>query len=145
MVRLRISSKKSKSLHVVSCGGVVYKKDRVCLISRHGGKVWALPKGHLEKGEKLAEAAHREVREETGLTVVLVRRIGMIQYRFFLKDTHHEKRVHFYLFKHTGGSTKNHDDEVDEARWHDWSAARRKLSYPGERRILEKAIRMLAS
>jgi ADP-ribose pyrophosphatase YjhB (NUDIX family) len=41
---------------------------RVLLIRRSDNGHWALPAGAMEIGESIAEAAAREVREETGLT-----------------------------------------------------------------------------
>lgn len=53
-----------------SAGGLVYRHQgrtiEVCLIKDSYGR-WTLPKGHLEPGESLAEAARREIGEETGL------------------------------------------------------------------------------
>ena len=43
-------------------------------------EILALPKGHPEPGEATAEAALREVREETGLTAELVEKLGDIRY-----------------------------------------------------------------
>jgi ADP-ribose pyrophosphatase YjhB (NUDIX family) len=45
--------------------------DRVLLTRREDFEVWCLPGGTVDEGESLAEAATREVREETGLDVRL--------------------------------------------------------------------------
>ena len=57
---------------IVGVGAVVFRDDRVLLIRR--GKPprmgdWSLPGGMQEIGETVFEAAAREVREETGVTI----------------------------------------------------------------------------
>jgi ADP-ribose pyrophosphatase YjhB (NUDIX family) len=49
---------------------------RVLLIRRSDNGRWALPGGAMDVGEYLADAAVREVREETGLDVEIVRILG---------------------------------------------------------------------
>ena len=51
-----------------SAGGLVVRDGLVLLIATAGGRRWQLPKGHVEPGETAAQAAVREVREETGVT-----------------------------------------------------------------------------
>jgi predicted nucleic acid-binding protein/ADP-ribose pyrophosphatase YjhB (NUDIX family) len=50
---------------------------RVLLTRREDFEVWCLPGGGVEHGESLAQAAVREVREETGLEVGLSRLVGL--------------------------------------------------------------------
>jgi ADP-ribose pyrophosphatase YjhB (NUDIX family) len=57
---------------VVGVGAIVWKGDRVLLIRRghdpHRGR-WSLPGGRQELGETIYEAVHREILEETGVTI----------------------------------------------------------------------------
>lgn len=132
-----------------SAGGVIYRRWRgaleVCLIATQGGQTWQLPKGLIERGEPPEEAARREVEEETGLRGELVRPLETIEY-WYVWDHGGDgdrARVHkfvtFYLFRYTGGSTKDHDDEVDDARWFPLAEAAERLSFEGERGVMRLA------
>jgi len=136
-----------KTEHRVSSGGVVFTKSvgaiKVLLISREKGSIWCLPKGHIDKGETEQQTALREVREETGVEAKLVEKIGDINYWFVWEDTKIHKIVHFYLMLYLGGSTEDHDSEVDEARWFPIEEAIGKLSYENEIEIMKKARKMI--
>ena len=45
--------------------------------------------------------------------------------------------------RHTGGDTALHDEEVDEARWFPISKAVKKVAFANERKVVEKARRVL--
>ncbi len=128
-----------------SAGGVVFRNAKagiqVALISREGGKIWCLPKGHIDPAETTEGAALREVKEETGLTARIIGTLGEVSYWFIPEGGKGKvfKKVVFFLMKYRGGSTKNHDFEVDEARWFPVGEAVRKVSYPSERKLVEKA------
>jgi hypothetical protein len=49
------------------------------------------------------------------------------------------KRVHFYLLKYISGDTKDHDWEVNEARWVPIEDAASQLAFDNERRVMEQA------
>lgn len=58
--------------------GIIFTKDRsqILLVKRHDVPVWVLPGGGVEPNESSREAVIREVREETGLNVEIVRKVA---------------------------------------------------------------------
>ena len=129
-----------------SAGGLVFRRVesgiRVVLISRQGGTVWCLPKGHIHPPETTEQAALREVREEAGLTARILGTLGEVSY-WFVPEGHKKKvfkKLVFFLMRYNSGSTKNHDFEVDEARWFSVGEAVKKISYPSERKLVEQVI-----
>ncbi len=132
-----------------SSGGVIFRNSRkgieVALIAVKNKTVWCLPKGAIDKNEDFQTAAVREVREETGLLGEIIDEIGKIFYWYFSKDENvkFNKTVYFYLMEYKSGSTDAHDQEVDEARWFLMDEAINKLTYKGEKEILQKARQMI--
>lgn len=55
--------------HIEAAGGVVFNSSNEVLLIKRFGR-WDLPKGKVEVGEPVADAAVREVQEETGLKQV---------------------------------------------------------------------------
>jgi 8-oxo-dGTP pyrophosphatase MutT (NUDIX family) len=83
----------------------------------------------------------REVREESGLSGKIIDRLGDITYWYYIQGENAKcrKTVHFYLMEYESGSTSQHDFEVDEADWFPIDAAIGRISFKGDREILEKA------
>lgn len=138
----------ARPISQTSAGGIVYRRRddhiEVALIARTSPRrriIWALPKGWVEPGETIPDAALREIREETGLTGRLVEPLGQIEYSFYSPEdsARIQKTVHFFLVEFLSGDTADHDHEVDEARWWPLDAALAQMTYQSERQVMEKA------
>lgn len=129
-----------------SAGGIVvdlmHEPPQVALIGRtnkRGGLVWSLPKGHIEEGETPAEAAAREVQEETGITGEVLHELGAIDFWFTADKRRVHKTVHHFLLRATGGALSSEDVEVTESRWFTFDAALEALAYADERDLIQQA------
>ena len=130
----------------VSYGGVVVRGDEMIVIVPRGRRrVLGLPKGGANPGETPEQTAEREVREETGITARASERLGQVDYSYRRGGRVIAKTVHFYLCRFEAGDTADHDHEVDDARWMPLRETRRRLSYPGERAMVERALSVLAA
>ena len=128
----------------VSSGGVITQVDgnglQVVLVGRARPERWSIPKGTPIPGETLEETAMREVREETGLSVKILERLGDITYWFSTRGTRHHKTVHFYLLEALGGNMDDHDWENDFVAWVPEAETRQRMSFASEITIVERAI-----
>jgi 8-oxo-dGTP pyrophosphatase MutT (NUDIX family) len=126
-----------------SAGGVVVRNMRgqpfMAAVRVKDGTVLALPKGHIDPGESAAEAATREVREETGLEATLIEKLDDITYWYERSGTRVLKAVSFFLFRYRSGSVEDHDHEVDSAEWVPLAEAPKLLSYRGEKKVAAAA------
>lgn len=118
---------------------------QVLLVHRRSPRLWALPKGTPDSGETVEETALRETREETGLEVVIERRLESIRYFFVRGSTRFHKTVHFFLMRPVGGRLDDHDAEFDEVAWVDLEEALAILNHATERSVVEEAASALGS
>ena len=119
---------------------------RVALIShrdRRGRVVWSMPKGHVEEGETAAQAAVREVWEETGIKAEIVAELGTVDFWFTADDKRVHKTVHHFIMQAVGGEISGDNAEVLSAEWVELDRAPARLAYADERRLLHKARQML--
>jgi 8-oxo-dGTP pyrophosphatase MutT (NUDIX family) len=130
----------------VSSGGVVYRrhegKIQVLLAARRtrkGELAWGLAKGGIEPDESFEDAAVREVLEETGIRARIEGSLGETRYMYVWEGVRVRKTVHFYLMRATGGSTDDHDDEMEDVRWFALSRATKRAAYKGEREVIQRA------
>ena len=105
----------------VAVGAVVFKDQRVLLVQR--GKapaqgLWSIPGGSVQLGERLTEAAEREIFEEAGIVI----KAGEPVFTFDLVERDDQGRVKFHYLivdvkaEYVSGGLRSGDDAVD-ARW----------------------------
>ncbi len=110
-------------------------------------KKWTFPKGRVERGELIEEAAARETLEELGLLEIrLLEDLGKIDIWF--RDRYEKqgalvhKDIHYFLFETTEDAQLHPDpkEHVYDAQWVSISQLMKKSSYKDMQPILKRAI-----
>jgi len=111
--------------------------------------VHKFPKGHLNPGEVLKQAAQREVEEEGVIKTKIISKIGSNDYIIWDKFQKKKiiKKVTFFLMEYTGDSDIKYSDRevVLKREWFSLDAALSKLSYASEKILLKKSAAKLDS
>ncbi len=129
-----------------SCGAIVYRKHHgnteILLVRHLKSGHWSFPKGHMEAGETEEDTARREIKEETGLDVLL--------------DTGFRETVNYSPKKNTKktgvyfvGMVASHElipqqDEISELRWLEIEQAGNVLTYDNDKLLANKAKSFIA-
>ena len=127
-----------------SAGGIVLNRKGQVLVVNQRGRSWSLPKGHIEKGESILEAARREIYEESGVKKLkFVKLLGSYK-RLRLgamageipsrpKGGSKTKKLTIFLFETDHEDLKPVDPDNPEARWVDRGHVAELLTHPKDR------------
>ncbi len=110
-------------------GALIFNpQGRLFLMKSHKWRGrYVVPGGHIELGERMEDALHREIREETGLEIY---DIEYLLYQEFIYDDHFWRRGHFIFFDYC---CKTNSDEVtlnEEAQEYLWATVAEALQLP---------------
>jgi 8-oxo-dGTP pyrophosphatase MutT (NUDIX family) len=102
---------------VPAAGGIVEKNDKILVIKRKG--LWDLPKGKIEKGESIEDAAEREVQEECGVAVSLKEKIGKTLHLYKMKGKYSYKYTHWYrmVLLSDKNMAPQKEEGIEEVKW----------------------------
>ena len=96
---------------------IVFPQDTILLIKRDTVPFkgyWALPGGRAEPGETVEQTIIREVKEETGLDVTVVRKIGEYHEQGVQGGVEYDYYPACFLVKVVGGEMKRQQGEIQE-------------------------------
>lgn len=104
---------------VVAAGGLVKNKDKDILFIYRNDK-WDLPKGKVDKGESIEDAAIREVEEETGVKNLNIDKLLKRTYHIFKRNgTYKLKETYWYSMntKYKGELEPQIEENIVLAQW----------------------------
>lgn len=108
-------------LHASPAAGaeaVIVQDEKIMLIKRRDNGLWAVPGGLVEVGETLAEAAERELLEETGIEAQITQLLGIFDSRLWHSRTK-AQLYHAIFLARTDSLTPRESSEAMEIGFFD--------------------------
>lgn len=124
---------------ILSAGGIVSRTLeksplQIVLVHRTRHNDWSLPKGRLEPGEVIADAALREVREETACECEIEKALPTVRY---MDRNGKPKEVRFWRMKLIVARPFVPNGEIDDVRWLTLEESDTVLTYKTDRLLLK--------
>jgi 8-oxo-dGTP pyrophosphatase MutT (NUDIX family) len=132
----------------VTAGGVIVHGDQVLVLCWSSRDEVRLPKGHVEPGETVQEAALREAGEESGyLDVEIVADLGQQRVTFDNGDRRVARCERYFLMTLPGdpGSPRGLGESKFDPLWLTWDMALGTLTFEAEREWVRRARRLVRS
>lgn len=98
---------------------IMYPSDKILLIKRSTPPFvgyWALPGGRAEPGETVEQTVVREVKEETGLIVNVIGKVGEYHEQGIQAGIEYDYYAACFLVKPMGGEIRNQESEIAEIK-----------------------------
>lgn len=122
----------------ISVAGVIVNRGKIAIVFQNKTNTWALPKGHVDKGESELETAKREIHEETGINdLTFVKKLGSYE-RGTRKHPDIKKKITVLLFTTTQNNLQPTDPENPEAKWVKINEVANQLSYKEDKNFFLK-------
>ena len=110
---------KSCFKYIEAAGGKVYNQQKE-LLAIYRLEKWDLPKGKVEKGEKVEEAAIREVEEECGISgLEIEEELNSTYHTYWMKNKFYLKRTYWYQMKYSGDQelVPQTEEDIEKVCW----------------------------
>ncbi|MBP9758176.1 NUDIX hydrolase [Candidatus Dojkabacteria bacterium] len=107
---------KQKQNLSIGTASVIVKDNKVLMVKNVESNYWSFPGGHLHKEESLVEGLKREVFEEIGKQITIIK--GPVFYQYKLNQSLN-LILFFYLctIQNDDGIYNSNNDEVKNAKW----------------------------
>ena len=133
-----------KNFPVIPCGVALVRRERLFLIAQRKkgdtfGSFWEFPGGKKNPDETFEDCVAREVKEETGVDVLVHEKFMEI------RRTYHERVIwlNFFLCSYVSGDARPIDCE--QAEWVDVSDLNKYEFPPANEAVIQKLIELVAS
>jgi len=134
-----------KTKYTQCAGGIVINDNQEIAIVNQNHNSWSLPKGHVDKGETILDAAIREIYEETGIKdLKLIKPLGDYgRYRIGLDgedDKSEFKTINIFLFTSNQKKLNPIDPHNPEAKWVSYNKVEKYLTHLNDKDFFLKSI-----
>lgn len=119
----------ARNFRIIHAAGGIVRNEQEAILMIYRLDKWDFPKGKVEAGEQYAEAAVREVEEETGLKdITLGEPLPSTFHTYELRGEPILKETHWYAMRaHSQSLTPQTVEDITEAVWVPFEEVRQKL------------------
>ena len=117
---------------------IPFPENKILLIKRNTPPFvgyWGLPGGRMDPGETVEQTIVRECREETGLDVAIVRKIGEYVEKGVKDEIDYEYYPTCFVVKVVGGEIKRQESEIQDIKLFSLNSLPKPLAFEHDKMI----------